>query len=81
MLRNKESEARIKLAGRLLVQMKSGDRQPILPNEIAQLRFLAESKEESEMPLDRLAQTIIERERNRMGIQFPEIGLGSSRRN
>jgi hypothetical protein len=71
MVRNEESDARIKLAGRILIQTRFGGRQPILLSEIAQLRFLAESDEEREMPLAGLALVVIERERDRMGYPRP----------
>ena len=56
------------LAGRITTI----DLGPLLLREIAQLRFLAESDVESKMPLDQLAQTVIERERKRMGIDFSQ---------
>lgn len=62
-----ESAARIKLAGRILLQLRTGGGQPIIPSEIAHLRFLAESDEEGQMPLDKLAETVIWREGRRMG--------------
>jgi len=72
MPRTVESDARIKLAGRILLQLRTRIGQPLLLSEIAQLRFLAESDVESKMPLDQLAQTVIERERKRMGIDFSQ---------
>ena len=72
MARSVDSDGRIKLAGRILLQLRSKSGQPILQSEIAQLRFLAESNDEMQMPLDQLAQTVIERECKRMGIQFPQ---------
>jgi hypothetical protein len=79
MVRNEESDTRIKLAGRILIQTRFGGRQPILLSEIAQLRFLAESDEELEMPLARLALVVIERERERMGYRRPGPEIGAAR--
>ncbi len=63
MSRTQESDAQIKLAGRILLQLRTRGGQPLLLSKIAQLRFLAESDDELNMPLDQLAQTVIERER------------------
>jgi hypothetical protein len=71
MVVNDDSVARIKLANRILIQTRCGGGQPLLQSEIAQLRFLAEGEEESVMPLDKLAQKIIEREARRMGMPTP----------
>jgi len=76
MVRNKESEARIKLAGRILIRIRCGGGPPILPDEIARLRFLAECDRELAMPVEALAQVIIGRERARMGIPRPAYGIG-----
>jgi hypothetical protein len=77
-----ESAARINLAGRILARrMSGGDGPPVLLSEIAQLRFLAESDEEREMPIERLAVVVIDRERRRMGIRPPHHGLWGSRQN
>ncbi len=81
MPRTQESDARIKLAGRILVQLRTRSGQPLLQSEVAQLRFLAESDEELKMPVDELAQTVIERERKRMGIEFPHDALPGGGRN
>jgi hypothetical protein len=75
MLRNEESEARIRLAGRVLVQTVFAGGPPVLLSEIAQLRFFAESDEERAMPVEQLARIIIERERRLMGIALPEVRL------
>jgi len=78
---NKESAARVRLAGRILTQWKYRGGQPIVPVEIAQLRFLAESDEEREMPIEKLALAVIERERRRIGYPPPEPGFQAGRRN
>jgi hypothetical protein len=49
---------------------------PILLSEIAELRFLAETDEEREMPLRELVHTVLQRETRRMGIRYPAPGLG-----
>ena len=77
MIRDEDSVARVRLAGRILKQIRCGGGQPIILSdlsEIAQLRFLAESNEEAEMPLDKLALKVIEREGMRMGISSPRVG-------
>jgi len=81
MVRNKDSAARVKLAGRILTQIRRGEGQSIVFDEIAQLRSLAESAEEFAMPVDQLAQTVIERERKRMGIPSPQHGDWPTGRN
>jgi hypothetical protein len=80
MIRDDESIARVKLAVRVLLQVRCRSGQPLLPSEVAQLRFLGESEEESVMPLEKLAITIIERERDRMGIP-PQSEFGFGGRN
>lgn len=80
-MRNEDSRVRLKLAGRILTQIRYGGGPPILPSEIAQLQFLAESESEAAMPLDQLAQTVIERERKRMGISSPEPDIRSANSN
>jgi len=75
MIRDEESIARVRLAARVIVQLRCRSGQPLLPSEVAQLRFFAESEEESAMPLEKLALTIIERERSRMGYP-PQSGPG-----
>jgi hypothetical protein len=80
MLRNEESVGRIKLAARILIQVRCGGGQPIILSEIAQLRFLAESDEELRMPFEQLARIVLERESKRIGFD-PVDGLRHSRRN
>ncbi len=69
MQRSEESDARLRLAVRILMQMRCWDRQPILQSEVAELRFLAESEDEMKLPLGELAAAILRRETTRMG--FP----------
>lgn len=80
-VRNEDSTARVKLAARILIQRRCGGGPPILLSEIAELRFLAESDEEREMPIEELAQVVIERERKRMGFPPPDHGLPNLGRN
>jgi hypothetical protein len=69
MASNDDSKARLRLAVRILFQTLR-QAPPVTLNEIAQLQFLAESDEEREMPPDRLARRVIERESEskRMGM-------------
>lgn len=71
MIPNEQSIARVKLAARVLIQLRCRSGQPLLQSEIAHLRFFAESADESAMPLEKLAIAIIERERGRMGYPPP----------
>jgi hypothetical protein len=66
----------VKLAARVIVQLRCRSGEPLLPSEVAQLRFFAESEAES-MPLEKLALTIIQRERERIGHPpHSELGFG-----
>ena len=57
---------RVKLAARILLGIgRQGP--PATLNQIAELRFLAESDEERDMPVERLARVVIERESKRAG--------------
>lgn len=77
MERNEESMARIRLAWRIFREMRLGGR-PILLSEIAELRFLAETDEEREMPVKELVLAVTKREMKRMGIRDPfSGGMGS----
>jgi len=67
-MRNEESDKRVKLAGRILMRMRCGAGPPILPSEIAHLRFLAESEEELAMSVEQLVVSVLDREHRRMGI-------------
>jgi len=73
---HRDSAARIKLAGRILMQLRLKAGQPLLLSEIAQLRFLAESGDELNLPLEELARTVIARESKRLGFRFPAPGDG-----
>ena len=75
-----ESVARVKLAARVLLQVRYHSGQPLLQSEIARLRFFAECEEEAAAPLEKLAITIIERERTRMGYP-PQSASGFTGRN
>lgn len=57
---------RVKLAARILRGMRRQG-PPVTLNQIAELRFLGESDEEREMPVERLARIVIERESKRAG--------------
>ena len=78
--RNEELIARVKLATRVLLQVRYHSGQPLLQSEIAHLRFFAESEEEAAMPLEKLAVTILERERTRVGYP-PQSESGFTGRN
>jgi len=80
-MRDPDSVARAKLAGRILWQTRFRDRQPILLSEIAQLRFFAESDAEREMPPDELARLILARESKRMGYPPPVAAIWKARIN
>ena len=69
-----EAAARIRLAGRILRQLRFHDAQPLVPAEMAQLQFLAESDEERAMPVEKLAMAILQRETRRLG--FPPASNG-----
>jgi hypothetical protein len=64
---DEDSRARIRFAARLLFQSLR-KAQPLTLNEIAQLRFLAISGEEREMPVEELARRVLEPESKRMGL-------------
>ena len=62
-----DAKARIKLAGRILMQTTVQGGPPVTLNDIAELRFWAESDEERNLPPAKLAQIILEREQKRVG--------------
>jgi len=66
---DEQSRSRLKLAGRVLLQLSCGGGQPLLLSEIAELQFLAESGEERNLPLDQLERAIIKRETRRSGVR------------
>jgi len=74
MERNEESMARIRLAWRIFREMSLGGR-PVLLSEIAELRFLAETDEEREMPIRDLVLAVTQRELKRMGVRYPASGF------
>lgn len=57
---------RFKLAACILLAMRRQG-PPATLNQIAELRFLAESDEERDMPVERLARIVIDRESKRAG--------------
>ena len=63
---NEAWRERVKLAVRILLGVRRQG-PPVTLNQIAELRFLAESDEERDMPVERLARIIIERESKRAG--------------
>lgn len=54
---------------------------PVTLNEIAELRFFAESDEERDLPLEELARVIMIRESRRMGVISPQDFLPAISRN
>ena len=72
---HEDSATPIKLAARVVLQIRCGGGQPIIPSEVGRLRFLAESADEFEMPLDRLGEAVIERECRRMGMRSLTRGI------
>ena len=77
MERNEESTARLRLAWRIFREMSFRGR-PILLSEIAELRFLAETDEEREMPINELVLAVTQRELKRMGVSYSASGFSGS---
>ena len=73
--------SRLRLAGRILMRRMGKGQPPVTLEEVAQLRFLAESDEEREMPIEKLAAAILERESRRRGYPPPGSESASERRN
>lgn len=67
-----DSAARLRLAARILMRRLGTGQPPVTLEEIAQLRFLAETDEERVMPIEKLAEAIILREGKWMGPAEPE---------
>ena len=70
------AEARIRLAARILLHKLRGGAPPATLEDIARLRFLAETDAEREMPVEQLARVVVLREQKRMGIvpSTPRLG-------
>jgi hypothetical protein len=62
-----DSMARLRLAKRILMQKLGTGQPPVTLGDIAQLRFLAETDEEREMPVEKLAAAVIQRETKTKG--------------
>jgi hypothetical protein len=67
-----DSTARLRLAARILMRRMRTGQPPVTLEEIAQLRFWAETDEEREMPIENLARAILLRESKRNGRLEPE---------
>jgi hypothetical protein len=67
-----DSTARLRSAARILMRRIGTGRPPVTLEEIAQLRFLAETDEEREMPIEKLAEAVILREVKRKSLLLPE---------
>lgn len=74
------ARARIDFVGRLILRRLSAG-PPVTLEEIAQLRFLAESDAEREMPVEELARVVLMRERQRLGLPAPETQNQARRMN
>lgn len=64
---NENAKARIKLAGRMIMQATVKGGPPVTLDDIAQLRFWAESDGERDLPPAQLARIILLREQERLG--------------
>ena len=80
MAEDEDCRGRIRFAARILFQSLR-KAPPLTLNEIAQLRFLAISDEEQEMPVEKLARIVLERESKRMGLTLSANALRTIGRN
>ena len=66
-MKDAAAEDRIRLAARILLRKIRTGAPPTTLEDIARLRFLAETDAEREMPVEQLARVVIEREQSRKG--------------
>jgi hypothetical protein len=71
-MKDGDREVRVRLAARILFRKLGKGQPPVTLEEIAQLRFLAETEEEREMPIEKLAQAVIGRELRGKAFRPPE---------
>lgn len=66
-MKDKDAEERIRLAMRFMLHKLRGGSPPVTLEDIARLRFLAETDAEREMPVEQLARAVLQREQRRKG--------------
>ncbi len=71
-MKDKAAEERIRLAGRILLHKLRSGAPPATLDDIARLRFLAETDAEREMPIEQLARVVLQREQKRSGFPPPD---------